>query len=356
MRIDNDFIQTSVILQTITEKIEKFYPEDIALFICYGSYVTGGYEKQSDIDFFFVPKTEKGYELGFQFIIDGVGYDLWPVSWERLERIAALEEQTISILMDGKILFAADDSDIKRVEGIKEKTRQNLKNRELVRTRAKESIEKSKIIHFDLQERDTGAALLGMHIAENLLFALAIMNGTYPRKGIKKIEDELPLFPEKPADFFEKYSRFSRARDENEAIEILRTMIADTERIWEKEYSGMESAPDISWLAGFYEEFKSTYNKLLCACEEKIYEKAFFAAAMIDGETEAFFGRYFDKGTFPDLLQIVMGGDFSAAEAACRIHEKILVDFLRKNNIQINSFQTIDDFVNEFMKTKETET
>ena len=35
----------------------------------------------SDLDFYFIPSTPRGYEMSYQFIVDDIGYDLWPVSW-----------------------------------------------------------------------------------------------------------------------------------------------------------------------------------------------------------------------------------------------------------------------------------
>ena len=45
---------------------------------------------------------------------------------------------------------------------------------------------------------------------------------------------------------------------------------------------------DTAELAGFYEEFKSAYNKLLLACDEENYENAYYAGFMIDRETQLF--------------------------------------------------------------------
>jgi predicted nucleotidyltransferase len=64
MRKNRHLINKSDVLAIIVEKIEASYSEDISLLICYGSYVTGDYAGMSDIDFFFVPKTNRGYKLG----------------------------------------------------------------------------------------------------------------------------------------------------------------------------------------------------------------------------------------------------------------------------------------------------
>ena len=111
MRRNVPLIDRSDLLAIIVEEIESSYCEDISLLICYGSYVTGEYGGKSDIDLFFVPKTNRGYELGHQFILDDIGYDLWPVSWERLKNLANLEDQPASILMDGAVLFASSDTE-----------------------------------------------------------------------------------------------------------------------------------------------------------------------------------------------------------------------------------------------------
>ena len=102
MQRNSHLIHRSDLLAIIVEKIEASYSEDISLLICYGSYITDEYGGMSDIDFFFVPKTNRGYEFGRQFILNNIGYDLWPVSWERLKRLSNLEEEPASILMDGE--------------------------------------------------------------------------------------------------------------------------------------------------------------------------------------------------------------------------------------------------------------
>ena len=39
----------NIILNTILNKIKNEYKEDISIFACYGSYVTGNYHELSDI-------------------------------------------------------------------------------------------------------------------------------------------------------------------------------------------------------------------------------------------------------------------------------------------------------------------
>ena len=66
------------IINWIADRVEHDYAEDIALILLYGSYVNGTANAKSDVDCYFIPRTERGYEFSADFIIQGVGYDIFP--------------------------------------------------------------------------------------------------------------------------------------------------------------------------------------------------------------------------------------------------------------------------------------
>ena len=53
-----------------------------------------------------VTVTDRGRQFARTFILEGRGYDIWGIDWERLERFAALEEYNITVLADAKVLYA----------------------------------------------------------------------------------------------------------------------------------------------------------------------------------------------------------------------------------------------------------
>jgi hypothetical protein len=153
--------------------------------------VTGEYGGMSDIDFFFVPKSNRGYELGHQFILNDIGYDLWPVSWERLNKISNLEDQPASILMDGEVLFASSEDDLRKLEGLKDNFTQNLNNKVVVQKMSAKYIEKAKSIDFGLQKRDSNMLFIdAINIVETLLVDRHL-NGTYIKRGLKDLKMSL---------------------------------------------------------------------------------------------------------------------------------------------------------------------
>lgn len=76
--IDKELIEWAV------HKIQTEYREDVSLLI---GQVGGGKiptDEQNMVFDFFVPSTERGNQLACTFIIEDMGYDLYPISWERL--------------------------------------------------------------------------------------------------------------------------------------------------------------------------------------------------------------------------------------------------------------------------------
>ncbi len=109
------------LVRWIAEKAEREYAEDISLVLIYGSYVNGTANSRSDVDCCFIPKTERGYEMAAGFILEGVGYDIFPMSWERVERIACLRENLTPLVGDAEIIFCGSAEDMARFQGMQEK-------------------------------------------------------------------------------------------------------------------------------------------------------------------------------------------------------------------------------------------
>jgi predicted nucleotidyltransferase len=67
--------KTPELIELLIDKIKKDYFEDISIIYLYGSYLNEDFHELSDIDLFIVTKSDKGYKLGFTFILNGIGYD-----------------------------------------------------------------------------------------------------------------------------------------------------------------------------------------------------------------------------------------------------------------------------------------
>jgi hypothetical protein len=212
-------------------------------------------------------------------------------------------------------------------------------------------MDKAKAIYFDMQNHESNMIFIdAVNIAEILLFAIAIMNGTYSRKGIKRIEAELKRFSLIPAGYLEIYRKLIRTNNKAEIQHIANELIAETDKIWKTKFDQDKENVDASELAGFYEEFKSTYNKLLLACDKKDYENAYYAGFMIDRETQSFLNKYTGPGVFPNIINEVIKNDFEIVRDNCVEHERQLIKLLNKNRIEINSHSDSNEFRRYFLE------
>ena len=174
------------IVKWITNKVQTQYPDDVSLVLAYGSHINGTANSMSDVDCYYIPKTERGYQLGIGFMIAGVGYDLFPISWERVEGIADLQESLIPLVGDVQILYSADASDLERFQRLQSKLQSNLKNDEYVKMIAGKRCEVAYQLCEMMMHSDSMSEVrkLAGHIIMFLADAVAIYNHDYFHFGV----------------------------------------------------------------------------------------------------------------------------------------------------------------------------
>jgi hypothetical protein len=337
------------IIDALLKRIENHYRDDISIVACYGSYITGTSNPKSDLDFYFIPKTEKGYEMCNQFIIDGIGYDFWPVSWERAERIANFGEPIVSIIADAKIVYYCDDGDRKRYDMLKSRIKEMTDpvNKELLISKAEEIMTEVKALFFDACTKSGDYDTVRANCSEilaRLLTAAAYINSTYLKKGAANVENEVKAFSLVPDRFLELFYLTAGSDRPQYMLDAVKKLIENAGSLIHSQKA--KSNPDIlsDTVKGFYEELKSTYNKLIHACETKNLIKAYFAVRSIDNETKGILGDRYRELDFPNLLVPIDRNNFEALKERAYLHEEKLVGILRENGVNINSYKDIDDF------------
>ena len=125
----------------IEEKVKSEYADDISLALLYGSFVNGTANSRSDIDCYFIPRTERGYRLAGTFMIAGVGYDIFPIDWERVRNIANLEEGLLPLVGDVKVLYSSSEEDLGRFRGLQVQMKDNLADKQKSQTAARKRAE-----------------------------------------------------------------------------------------------------------------------------------------------------------------------------------------------------------------------
>ena len=248
------------------------HAQDIALVVLYGSYINGTANERSDIDLYFVPENERAADFAETFILAGVGYDIYPRSFDNLAALASLENPLTPCLADVQILHG----DASRLLPYQKKLAENLANPAYMHTIAKKRFQWA-----CCDRRYPGYTLMG------LSEVLAAWNGTYFHFGIKRQYEELAEMKWLPTDFLSRYDALVQkpTRENADALLLLVGEYCGFEVTAEETFS---PAPPMTAKAvcSLYEEICSTFGKIYTAAEQGNARLAYLAASCLQGELD----------------------------------------------------------------------
>lgn len=204
-----DQFVTDWALKTIKEN----YADDISLAV---SHTTLSLDDSGRKISYYVPRTKRGEELARTFILDGVGYDIWCVPWDRLEQFANLKEYNITCLADAELLYARTEEDRRRFQALRQTLAANLADPALMRSLALEAYAQAKSLYSELLFSQGGDAKMGAgYVLDYLARAVAFTNRTYFKHTQTAQLEELARMPLVPEGFAELYRDIIREKEEN---------------------------------------------------------------------------------------------------------------------------------------------
>ena len=262
------------IVKWIVNKVSTEYVVDVSLVLIYGSYVNGTANSKSDVDCYYIPKTERGYDLAISFIIDGVGYDIYPIPWERIEKIADLLDNMSPLVGDAEIIYSSSPEDVERFK--------------------EEAGRLCAMLNHNRSESEIRkiAGFVIMILAD----AVAVYKHEYYHFGLKKqFEDLRDNIPNVPQRIVDGYRSVVEAVDIGDVIKYAMKLFEDVCAYLNvvvalPEVSGQRSQAvnkvDASSLAMLYEEISSTFNKIYVCCEAGNYILAFLSAVCLQRDLD----------------------------------------------------------------------
>lgn len=337
-------VELQQIVSLLIEKIKADYVDDVAIMSVYGSYVHKATHEKSDIDFYFIPKTEKGFSLARTFIIDGIGFDFWAVSWERAENIADRKSGFASIIADAEVVWYATEADLAKFRELQELAR----NPDVdAASRANERLLEVEHQYFEIymlqgdfsRQKQKAVRLLG-----ELIEILALLNQTYIHRGWGSSLEEalaLKILPPEFKDTAERILFASKARD---LIPQLFQLIVAVKRLAnspEKFATDYKKA-----FAMFYEEAKSLYNKLYRACDTGDRVTAVMAGVAIQEEIVNIMGPAAYRQNFGDIVSPFEANNLAGYKALVQKHEELFLTFIRENEIPLTVYSSVAEFAN----------
>lgn len=350
----------------VIDKIEKEYKDDVALLIGIKGHSTDG-DEHGEIFDYFVPATERGNQLAETFIIDGVGHDLYPRSWERLENSVNLNDMPI-VLDNATIFYSRSEEDTKRFEECRKRLHENLHNDNFVYGKALECMDKALEIYRSLifEEKLYRVRSEADCIHQWLSRAVAYLNHTYTESAIYSEsqaynEDEksriysCPEMKNVPQDFFTNAQKLLESDDVEVLQKTVFALLKSTRSFILEHKPGASadstsdsarkdiSKVDYQGLADWYQELSLTWRRLRYFCRNNMVEKAYTDACYLQEEF-LYIAQEYKVQEF-NLLDSFDKDNLSLLAERANSFEIIIKGILAKHGVKINSYSSVEDFL-----------
>lgn len=339
-------------------KIETEYKNDIALLIAVKGHSID-HDGHGEIFDYFIPETERGYELAQTFIIDGIGHDLYPRSWERMEKSVELEEMTI-ILANAEILYARSKEDSDRFHTLQQKLEANLNDPVFVYRKALGRLDSAMELYRTLlfEEKTCRARSEAGRIHLYLSQAVAYMNHTFADSPIYseaqaysgKPENRIYHCPDLnlvPDSFFVLARLLPSTGDPDKIKEIVHALIRTTKKfVLERKPAINEKSRAVNYqgLADWYQELRLTWRRIHYFCENQMVEEAYTDACNLQDELIVI-AQEFQMEEL-NLLDSFDPDSLQRLDLRSRKLEEIIRGIITANGIAINEYASVDTFLN----------
>ncbi len=333
------------VLDVIIQKIKEDYQDDVAILVVMGSHLYQETHPKSDLDMYYIPKTNRGYELACVFIIDGIGFDLWPISWERIERIAKHEERIGSIVSEGQVVYYGNQDDLKRFNEYRDMANDRSNPGHFI-YRARQQI---KHVYQDLYALDQASTLsksrdYAIQIIYGITFSLALLNQTPIKRGRAKLLNEVLSMSYVPKEFEKPYQSVFTLTNVEDIKHSVHQLVSSSQTLINERWYALIDHSFQDEANGFYEELINQYNKIERAYHVNDPVTAMFAAAEINHEIDEIIAhRGVSLDDLPDLLEAYDPKDLKKIYDRSKLHQQKLVNTLTENQIHINTLESIDE-------------
>jgi hypothetical protein len=340
--------RNDMIVEWAVKRIERGYKDDVSLLLTYGSYENGTANSLSDVDFYFIPKTEHSYELCKTFIVEGIGYDLFPMSWERVEGLAELNGSLIPCLANVKVLYCNSEAEKRRFEELQNRLKKNLNNKDFMLDKASKIMElvmnfyRTMLFEEDICELRTLAGEIVMSLSDAVAFA----NQTYFSRGLKKQLEDLKNMMSIPEDFVLLYESVVKTNSEREIKEGCYKMIKNTRNFLKyklEKSEREEQKANFKNMAELYQEIVSTWNKIYVCCDSGEAVLAYISGTCLQRTLNM---AVRENGLNRlDLMSAYNVNHLEKFKERAIMLQKEFVKIIEENGVNIEEYATVEEFI-----------
>ena len=350
------------IIEAILEKEKTLCPGAVALIGIYGSFQTGDIHPLSDLDLLILINDDRGWQLGSSFIQDdpGIGHDIYCTNWESLRQDACYTHPHISKLMDSRIVYCADEKYRTEMEKLRDQVRKTLAESfgEEDCRKAENELKEARCCYADAMTADELSDVRRyaggtIYFAEN---AVALLNKTYFRRGVKRRYEELNAMEKRPENLCGMIEDILTAATAKSAKEKLSLLMKELNVCFQKARQSIQQAKKPAGpetLSGTYEEMYSNWHgKMIQAAELGDRHLAFMSLVSLN-EMMSGISSEVDIKSYDALSVYDPGNLRKTAEGFETLMKNYLQEYDRAG-IKANRFPGLDAFVASYLESGET--
>jgi len=331
----------------IINKINTEYKDDIELLIGHNAYRLDEDKDKTSASFFF-PATEKGYKLATNPIIAGVSYDFFPMSWERIERIAAMIEDNASCIGNARILYYRSEADKKRFLGIQDKFKKRLDNPGYMLNKSLQKLDIAMGLYQGMMFEDAMCRLrkAASYIIIYLSNAIAYSNQTWLNTSHSSYINELKAMKNIPKDFIKLYKAIVEAHSFEELKKLCYEMIFNTRQFLNTKKGVIRETvvkQDFKELAEWYQELSYAWREIYHWCDINDPVKTFIRSGFLQSEIDIICEECGIKEM--DLLGAFDANDLPTYRQRAASLEKQIVATIKEHGIDLTTYDSIDEFI-----------
>lgn len=331
--------------EILVDVIKRDYKDDIAIVHLHGSIFYNDTHELSDLDIYFIPKTERGYNLACDFIYNGIGTDFWGVSWERLEHIASHEESLASIITEGQVLYYGTDEDLARFEQLKAKAL-DTSDRNAWLERARKQLDNAYKNGFLTQNANdmSETRKYAIGLIYDLAFVLAQLNQITVKRGRRNLKREILAMPLIPENFAMLYDTVFVENNFQSIKDACTELLQGTEKLVADTLSSVHTpSPFADTFEWWYEELIQCYNKIYHACETGDIYNPLFASVECINELSGMLEQVGVKAILPDMVEAYDSRDLTKIAKVARQHQEALESLLHEHGVTPLRFSTFEE-------------
>ena len=328
-------------------KIKKEYKNDVQLLIAFNTYKLEKDATTASMSYFY-PVSEKAKRLAKTFIIDGVGYDLFPMSWERTERMVELDEDNASVIANAEILYYRNEEDKKCFLDMQARLQSHLHDSRFMLTKALEKVNVAMELYQTMMFEETlhKVRKAAGYIINFLSNAVAYSNMTYFKKGHQNCIDDLFAMKSIPEDYMRLLQDIVQADSVGEIKKLCHEIIRNTRQYLSVKKEKSESIKynqNFSDLANWYNELSYAWREIYHWCDQKDAVRAFLRSNYLQSDLDIV-GEEFGLGEL-DLLSSFNANNLKDYRKRVEDLEKQIISIIREHGADIEVYDSIEEFL-----------